>query len=186
MREKVPFAPDRASNLEESFREELIQLLPSLRYYAMTLTRSRPDADDLVQETCQRALTCYHLFDGGNRLDRWLHHMMRNLWIDEIRRRKVRVGKGVVDAAQCDQLMVEPTGEDAVYVTQVSKLISSMPAGLATAFLLVSVEGRSYRDAAAIMEIPIGTITSRISAVRTRLAAMTGQTVERTAAPKTG
>lgn len=163
------------------FRRDLVSVLPKLRRFAMTLTRNAADADDLVQEVCERAITRYHLWNGEGRLESWIYAMTRNLWIDEIRKRKVRTGGGTVDASEQDELSVEPSGEKAVYANQLQKMIMSMPEGLASVFLLVNVEGHSYREAADILKIPIGTVMSRLSTARMRLAAMITETTERRA-----
>ena len=163
------------------FRRDLVSVLPKLRRFAMTLTRNASDADDLVQEVCERAITRYHLWNGEGRLESWIYAMTRNLWIDEIRKRKVRTGGGTVDASEQDELSVEPSGEKAVYANQLQKMILSMPEGLASVFVLVNVEGHSYREAAEILKIPIGTVMSRLSTARMRLAAMITETTERRA-----
>ncbi|WP_137155737.1 RNA polymerase sigma factor [Rhizobium sp. FKL33] len=151
---------------------ELVGLLPKLRRFAMTLTRNASDADDLVQEACERAITRCHLWNGEGRLDSWVYAMTRNLWVDEIRKRKVRTGAGVVDATEQDELSIGPSAEKAIYASQVHQMILSMPEGLSSVFLLVNVEGHSYREAADILGIPIGTVMSRLSTARLRLAAM--------------
>lgn len=163
------------------FRRDLVGMLPKLRRFAMTLTRNAADADDLVQEACERAISRTHLWNGDGRLDSWLYAMTRNLWIDEVRKRKVRGGAGTMDAAERDELSVDAAGEKAVYLNQLHKMILSMPEGLATVFLLVNVEGHSYREAADILKIPIGTVMSRLSTARMRLAAMITETTERRA-----
>ncbi|MDO9414837.1 RNA polymerase sigma factor [Pararhizobium sp.] len=163
------------------FRRDLVGLLPKLRRFAMTLTRNAADADDLVQEACERAITRSHLWNGEGRLESWIYAMTRNLWVDEIRKRKVRTGGGVVDANEQDELVVEASGEKAVYANQLQKMIASMPEGLASVFVLVNVEGYSYRETAEILNIPIGTVMSRLSTARMRLAAMINETTERRA-----
>ncbi|MBP1874140.1 RNA polymerase sigma-70 factor (ECF subfamily) [Ensifer adhaerens] len=107
--------------------------------------------------------------------------MTRNLWVDEIRKRKVRTGSGTVDASDQDELSVEASAEKAVYANQLQKMILSMPEGLASTFLLVNVEGHSYRETADILGIPIGTVMSRLSTARLRLAAMISENTERRA-----
>ncbi|QRM56310.1 RNA polymerase sigma factor [Sinorhizobium sp. BG8] len=163
------------------FRQELVSLLPKLRRFAMTLTRNASDADDLVQEACERAITRHHLWNGEGRLESWVYAMTRNLWVDEIRKRKVRTGSGTVDASEQDDLHIEASADKAVYAKQLHKLIMTMPEGLSSVFLLVNVEGHSYRDAAEILGIPIGTVMSRLSAARIRLAAMIAENTERRA-----
>jgi RNA polymerase sigma-70 factor (ECF subfamily) len=158
----------------DQISRELVSFLPKLRRFAMTLTRNASDADDLVQEACERAITRSHLWNGEGRLESWIYAMTRNLWVDEIRKRKVRTGAGVVDVSDQDELVVEPNAEKAIFATQIHTLILSMPEGLSSVFLLVNVEGHSYRETADILGIPIGTVMSRLSTARLRLAAMMG------------
>jgi RNA polymerase sigma-70 factor (ECF subfamily) len=156
----------------ELISRELVTLLPKLRRFAMTLTRNASDADDLVQEACERAITRSHLWNGEGRLESWIYAMTRNLWVDEIRKRKVRTGGGTVDVSEQDELTIEPSAEKAIYAAQLHKMILSMPEGLSSVFLLVNVEGHSYKEAAEILGIPIGTVMSRLSTARLKLAAM--------------
>jgi len=153
---------------------ELVRALPRLRRFALTLTRNAADADDLVQDTCHKALAKRDMKPEGAKLESWLYTLMRNMWIDEVRKRKVRLGRGVVDVAEDTELKIGPAGEDAVYVRQARAMIARLPEGLASVFLLVNVEGHSYREAADILQIPIGTVMSRLSTARLRLAAMLG------------
>ncbi|MCA1367768.1 RNA polymerase sigma factor [Bradyrhizobium sp. BRP14] len=165
----------------KDFRRDLVSLLPKLRRFAMTLTRNAADADDLVQEACERAIARSHLWNGEGRLESWIYAMTRNLWVDEVRKRKVRGGGGLIDILEQDELNIDAAAEKAVYATQVQKMILSMPEGLASVFLLVNVEGHSYRETAAILGIPIGTVMSRLSTARLRLAAMLSENTERRA-----
>jgi RNA polymerase sigma-70 factor (ECF subfamily) len=165
----------------KDFRRDLVSLLPKLRRFAMTLTRNAADADDLVQEACERAIARSHLWNGEGRLESWIYAMTRNLWVDEIRKRKVRGGGGIIDILEQDELNVEAAAEKAVYANQVQKMILSMPEGLASVFLLVNVEGHSYRETAEILGVPIGTVMSRLSTARLRLAAMLSENRERRA-----
>ena len=127
-----------------------------------------------MQDTCQRALTKMRMRPEGCRFESWLFTLMRNMWIDEIRKRQVRLGAGVVDAGEQTELKIGPAGEDAVYARQARAMIAQLPEGLASVFLLVNIEGHSYREAAGILGIPIGTVMSRLSTARLRLAAMLG------------
>ena len=98
----------------KDFRRDLVSLLPKLRRFAMTLTRNANDADDLVQEVCERAISRSHLWNGESRLESWIYAMTRNLWVDEVRKRKVRGTGGMVDIYDQDTLNVEATAEKAV------------------------------------------------------------------------
>lgn len=153
---------------------EVVRALPLMRRFAVTLTRNATDADDLVQEACERAISRAHMRPPQASFESWIYTMMRNMWIDEVRKRKVRTGKGTIDIAEQNELSIGPSGEDAVYSSQLKAMIQSMPEGLASVFLLVNVEGYSYREAAEILGIPIGTVMSRLSTARLRLADMAG------------
>ena len=164
----------------KDFRRDLVSLLPKLRRFAMTLTRDASDADDLVQEVCEQAITRSHVWNGEGRLESWVYAMTRNLWVDEVRKRKAH-GGGMVDILDQVELSVEASAEKAIYANQLQKMILSMPEGLASVFLLVNVEGYSYRETAEILAIPIGTVMSRLSTARLRLAAMLSEDAERRA-----
>ncbi|MBP1883517.1 RNA polymerase sigma factor [Sinorhizobium mexicanum] len=165
----------------KDFRRDLVSLLPKLRRFALTLTRNANDADDLVQEACERAIARSHLWNGEGRLESWVYAMTRNLWVDEVRKRKVRAGGGAVDIFDQNELRVEAVAEKAVYANQLQRMILSMPEGLASVFLLINVEGHSYRETADILGVPIGTVMSRLSTARLRLAAMLSENTERRA-----
>ena len=98
----------------EQFKLEMISLLPRLRRFGLSLTRSEPDADDLLQEVCSVALQKWKMYDPTKPLDRWLFRITRNLWITEIRKRKVRFGEGQVPAEEAAELRVEGTADDAL------------------------------------------------------------------------
>ncbi|MEO8531946.1 MAG: RNA polymerase sigma factor, partial [Deltaproteobacteria bacterium] len=149
-----------------TFRTELIALLPRLRRFARTLAQGAADADDLVQATCERAIIKADQWLDGTRLDSWLYTMMRNLWISEIRSRKVRFGQGQVDASEAVELQTRVAGDDEAYGKQLMGMVKALPEGYATTLLLVAVEGWSYQEAADFMEVPIGTVMSRMSKAR--------------------
>lgn len=148
------------------FRKDLVRLLPRLRRFALTLARNREDGDDLVQAACERAIQRAAQWQPGTRLDSWLFTMMRNLWVSEIRSRRVRVGQGQVDAADTDELFTAIGATDHIYGNQLIGMVMSLPEGLSACLLLVSVEGHSYQEAALILDIPIGTVMSRMSRAR--------------------
>ena len=141
-------------------------LLPRLRRFARTLAQNAADADDLLQATCERAIARSSQWIEGTRLDSWLYTMMRNLWVSEIRSRKVRTGQGQVDAGESPELMTTVGGADHAYGNQLMDMVKSLPEGYATTLLLVAVEGWSYQEAAEFLEVPIGTIMSRMSKAR--------------------
>jgi RNA polymerase sigma-70 factor (ECF subfamily) len=149
--------------------EGLVPLLPRLRRFAWSLTRDWPDADDLVQTSCTRALDRETQWNTATRLDAWMFRLMRNVWIDETRKRKVRMGEGTEDASESSELRASGDTETQTYANQVLAQIAALPEGFGTVLLLVAVEGHSYAETAEIMDIPIGTVMSRLSSARQKL-----------------
>lgn len=165
-------APDfREADVSTDLKRDLIALFPRLRRFARTLTRSVPEADDLVQEACLRALTRADQWDRSQPLDRWMFRITRNLWISEIRKRGVRMGQGQVPAEETNELVSVETGEASVAAAQLRHRIDALPQDLSAVLLTVSVEGYSYAEAAELFEIPVGTVMSRIHRARKMLAA---------------
>lgn len=156
---------------KDTLRQELIAMLPRLRRFARSLTRSVPEADDLVQEACMKALARADQWDASQPLDRWVFRIARNHWISEIRKTSVRMGEGQVPAEESTELTTHVTGEAHVAAGEVASRIAALPAELSSVLLTVSVEGYSYAEAAELFEIPIGTVMSRIHRARKILAA---------------
>lgn len=152
-------------------KSDLIEMLPRLRRFAMSLTQSAAEADDLVQEACARAISRSDQWDATQPLDRWMFRITRNLWISEIRKRTVRTGAGQVPAEESAELVSPITGEHAVAASQLQAQINALPEGLSSVLLAVSVEGYSYAEAAALFDVPIGTVMSRVHRARKVLAA---------------
>lgn len=155
----------------ETFKSELIMLLPRLKRYAITLTRSAPDADDLVQDACMNALRKWEQYDPAQPLERWLFTILKNQWISEIRKRKVRLGQGQINAEDAAELSTNNNADDAILVKQVQGKISNLPSELSQPLLLVCAEGYSYLEASKFLEIPIGTVMSRIHRARKLISA---------------
>lgn len=161
----------RGGSVPADMKSDLIALLPRLRRFARSLTRSVVEADDLVQEACLRALSRADQWDPSQPLDRWMFRITRNLWISEIRKRTVRIGQGQVPADESHELVSNDSGEASVMATELKDQIAALPEELSAILLTVSVEGYSYAEAAALFDIPIGTVMSRIHRARKTLAA---------------
>ncbi|PWW04506.1 RNA polymerase sigma-70 factor (ECF subfamily) [Hoeflea marina] len=157
----------------DQFKTEMIGLLPRLRRFALTLARSGPDADDLVQDACAAALQKWHLYDPAQPLDRWMFRIIRNLWISEIRKRQVRHGEGEVPAEEATELQTGDADE-ALAARQVRGKVSALPAELSRPLMLVCAEGYSYREVSELLEIPVGTVMSRIHRARKLLVSVLG------------
>lgn len=151
-------------------KSELIEMLPRLRRFAMSLTRSAAEADDLVQDACLRAISRSDQWNPAQPLDRWMFRITRNLWISELRKRGVRMGAGQVPAEEASELVSPVTGEHQVAATELQGQIAKLPADLSSVLLAVSVEGYSYAEAAELLDVPIGTVMSRVHRARKTLA----------------
>jgi RNA polymerase sigma-70 factor, ECF subfamily len=162
-------------NTPDQFKSDILSLLPRLRRFGLSLTRSGADADDLVQDAYAAALTKWHQFDPSQHLDRWMFRIVRNLWISELRKRKVRQGEGTIPAEDATELRTDTDAEDAMLARQVRGQVDALPADLAQPLLLVCAEGYSYREAADLLDIPIGTVMSRIHRARKILMAGLGE-----------
>ncbi|MEP4125299.1 MAG: RNA polymerase sigma factor [Lentilitoribacter sp.] len=144
----------------------MIALLPRLKRYALTLTRSSSDADDLLQETCTQALSKWEKYDSSQPLDRWAFTVMRNTWISEQRKRKVRQGAGQMQIEDAHDLSDNSDADETLFAHQIGSLVMKLPSELSQTLLLVAKEGFTYKEAAQAMDIPVGTVMSRIHRAR--------------------
>jgi RNA polymerase sigma-70 factor (ECF subfamily) len=153
----------------EEVKAALAGHLARLWRYGLVLTGRRDEAEDLVQATCVRAIERGHQFQPGTRLDRWLFSILRSIWLNELRAQRIRRGKGTVDAETA--LVVDGAGqtETAVLAHQVLREVQALPEAQREMVFLVYVEGLAYREAAAILDVPIGTVMSRLAAARATL-----------------
>ncbi|MEM7226153.1 MAG: RNA polymerase sigma factor [Pseudomonadota bacterium] len=154
----------------DGFKDQLVELLPRLWRFGYSLTRSKDVSEDLVQATCERALTRRHQWQPGSRLDRWVFSIMHSIWKNDLRARRVRVGNGEVDPETALSDDGSHTMEVRLRTQEVAKAIETLPEEQQSALFLVYVEGHSYREAADILEIPLGTVMSRLSRARLSLA----------------
>ena len=152
----------------------MLEVLPRLRRFAVSLTGNRHDADDLLQSTVERVLT--RAMPDNVDVSKWMFRILRNLWIDEIRARDVRLKAAERPEWQDEQIVA---GEDAVLgeltLREVERAMSALPAEQREVMSLVAVEGFSYREAAEVLDVPIGTIMSRLARARAGLAKQLGQ-----------
>lgn len=148
-------------------------LLPRLRRFARNLTRDPHDADDLVQIAIERAIARADQRQPDTRLAGWVFKIVRNAWIDEVRARGRRNQIFAPEAAG------EHMGADAidqeVTLMSVQKAMQKLPEEQRMAVILVLVEGLSYKEAAEVLDVPIGTLTSRLARGRETLQALLGE-----------
>lgn len=152
---------------------DLVPVLPKIMRFARTLTSSKADAEDLVQRTCERALTRADQFRPDGKLESWLYRIMQTIWIDEVRARAVRLRH--VASVPRDELSNSVDGERhmeaALVLDRVRSEVQTMPATDRQLLMMICVENLSYREAAETLGIPIGTVMSRLSRARSELAA---------------
>ncbi len=162
-------AAERTSPASARFSDQLVAVLPRLRRFARGLTGTAAEADDLVQAACERALAREHQFQEGTRFDSWMFRIVQTVWIDQLRAREVRKEDG--DAAE-DRLgsdMPVRRIEARLALDEVRLAVERLPPEQRAVLMLVTVEGLSYKEAAAAAGVPVGTIMSRLARARIAL-----------------
>lgn len=150
---------------EQRFRAELVSLLPRLRRFGRALTRHREDADDLVQIALERALVRHDQWEPGTKLLSWMFKIMNNAWIDEVRARGRRDRLFAPEEAGA-HVSVASDPLDAIAVRRAMEQLSD---DQRIAVGLVLVEGLAYKEAAEVLGVPVGTLTSRLARAREQL-----------------
>lgn len=156
----------------DEVRAQLGELLPRLRRFARVITRNVQDADDLVQVAAEKALARADQWRPDARLDSWIFGIMRNAWIDEIRARRRR--ERVHAPEEAGATVGDASAEAREIALSVQAAMARLPVEQRLAVALVLVEGLSYREAAEVLGIPIGTLTSRLARGREALQAVLG------------
>ena len=149
---------------------EMLAHLPRLRRFALALTGGAADADDLVQSAIERALLRINSFEPGTRMDSWMFKIAQNLWIDH-KRAEQRRGQTVEldDAYGLAGEDGRTITEQRAMVADIRTAISKLPEGQRLVVAHVLVDGQTYQEAADILEIPVGTLMSRLSRARKTL-----------------
>lgn len=151
-------------------RDEIVALLPRLRRFALSLARNAHDADDLVQSAVVRALSNNLPIGTEVRVESWMYTIVRNLWIDEGRKRRVRITADPVGGlAEIEGEDGRKTVEHRSELATVKRVFDTLSPELRSAAALVIVNGVSYREAAEILGVPIGTVMSRVARTRRAL-----------------
>lgn len=150
------------------FNQELITMLPRLRRFGLVLTRRQDQADDLVQDTCERAIQRAAQFEPGTRFDSWLFAIMQSIWRNRLRANQVRAADGDEALTAVADEVAHLQAESHVSLSDMERKLLDLPDEQRQVLLLVGVEGHSYKETAELLELPVGTIMSRLS--RGRLA----------------
>ncbi|MHC6226209.1 RNA polymerase sigma factor [Pseudomonas sp. X10] len=159
-------------------------MLPRLWTFALRISGDRHDAEDLVQLACVRALERAHQLQPDTSPLSWMFAIVHTIWINEVRSRKVRsrsrqewndsIIEGVTDPAA-------QTPESDLMHQQILTAVNNLPDGQREVMLLVAIERFSYKEAAEILEVPIGTVMSRLSRARQTIGTLFSDTLERPA-----
>ena len=157
--------------MSEEIRGEIAALVPRLRRFAYAICGNRDEGDDLVQTACEKALSRLDQYRPGTRLDSWMFRIIQTSHIDAIRRRKRQA-----DPTEPEQLERVSDGglgadqnEHRMTLARVRAAIAELPEEQRAVMALVAIEGYSYKEAAATLETPIGTVMSRLARARARL-----------------
>lgn len=151
-------------------RRDLVTLIPRLRRFARALTGRAAEADDLVQDTLERALRRLDQWKPGTRLDSWVFRIMQNGWIDTVRARAVRQ-RYVQSDPDADAPGIDGRAALDAHLTlaRAQRVLGDLPEEQRAVVALILIEGYSYREAAEILGVPEGTVTSRLFRARTAL-----------------
>ena len=160
----------------QSFEDQLGALLPRLRRFAHTLSRDSADADDLTQATVERALRSKAQWQPGTRLDSWAYRIMRNLWVDTARSRS-RKARIEATPEEAELIGEDPrTAMDAALdLKRMMAAMERLPDEQREVVALILVEGFGYREVCEMLDLPMGTVSSRLVRGRNRLLAMVGE-----------
>lgn len=152
--------------------QELNDVLPALRRFAISLTRNEDRADDLVQDSVERALLKSEYFEKGTNLRSWLFTVCRRVFLNQIRKQKSRGISMELDDAPQSRLASEAPQGAAIAYNEMAEHFERLPIRDKVVLSLVAVEGMKYEEAASMLEVPVGTVRSRLSRARARLKTM--------------
>lgn len=162
--------------MAEDVKAEIVAIVPRLRRCAWALTGSRDEGDDLVQVTCVKALGALDQYRPGTRVEAWMMRILYNGWIDRSRSRSRHAAVTVADPEAVDALsdagLGARTAEARLELMQVRRAMGRLASEQRAVLGLVAIEGLSYREAAEALDIPVGTVMSRLGRARARLSAM--------------
>ena len=151
---------------------QIVEHIPRLRRYARALAGDRYAADDLVQDTLERAWNKFHLWRPGSDLRAWLFSIMHNVFVNQVRSRRNKLEMAMEESPV---VAVRATQSDAIELADVGRALRRLPDDQREVLLLVTVEEMTYEQASRVLSIPIGTVMSRLSRARERLRAVLGE-----------
>jgi RNA polymerase sigma-70 factor, ECF subfamily len=163
----------RMTHTDIDIRAQIVALLPRLRNFAFALTGSRDAADEVLQAACEKALVRLDQFMPGTRLDRWMYQIVKTTFIDQVRqtrrRKEADFSPDLTEGLPSEARIHERT-EARAALAIIRREIARLPEEQREVLVLVAVDGLSYQAAADIVDVPIGTIMSRLARARRKLA----------------
>lgn len=156
-----------ATEAAPDLRRQIAGLLPDLRAYARFLAHDRSVADDLVQDAVLRALAALEQFQPGTHLKGWLFTILRNVFYEQVRRRKRELR--AMEQRGADEEIAAPAQASHADMADLQHMLKQLPPLLREALVLVGAQELSYEEAAAICGVPVGTMKARVSRARTQL-----------------
>lgn len=158
------------------FDVELTAVWPRLRRFAHALAHDPADADDLAQMTAEKAFRSFGQFQPGTRFDSWIFRICRTVWIDTLRSRNRRAAhEAAPDAGERAGHDPRPATEAAIDLRTAMSAMRRLPEEQREVVALILIDGFGYREAAEILDQPIGTVSSRLARGRQALLAMLGE-----------
>jgi RNA polymerase sigma-70 factor (ECF subfamily) len=158
----------RTEPVDQAFTDGILASVPSLRTFAISLTRATDQAEDLVQETVLRAISKQQQFEPGTSLQAWLFTILRNQFLSD-HRKAVREVEDV-DGSYAATMISIPDQEDRIMIQDLAAALGKLPQGQREAIMLVGAEGLSYEEAALALGCAVGTVKSRVNRARHSLA----------------
>lgn len=156
----------------DTFKRQMLSVLPNLRAFAISLTGRHDAADDLVQDTIMKAWAKQESFEPGTNIKAWLFTILRNEFYSQMRKRGREVQD--VDGSYTERLSVHPQQYGHLDLSDFRRALAQLPPDQREAILLVGASGFSYEEAAQLCECALGTIKSRVSRARTHLQTLLG------------
>lgn len=169
----------RDKSSSEEVRAALKPLYPRLWRYCRAVTGTNAGADDLAQAACLRAIDKADQFQPGTQVDRWVFKIAQSCWLNDLRAAKVRRGGGLVASEDIDIPDTRADTETNILAREVLGEVGRLPEAQRATVLLAYVEGYRYKEVAEILDIPIGTVMSRLAAARATLATRLSDTAGR-------
>lgn len=157
--------------MSDDIRVEMVALVPRLRRFGYAISGSWDEGEDLVQAACVKALSKLDQFQPGTRLDSWMFRIVQTTWIDRVRSRGRRSEVSDPDdfARFSDEGQGARVAEGRLTLARVREAMQTLPEEQRAALALVAIEGYSYKAAAETLEIPVGTVMSRLARARSKL-----------------